>query len=68
LEPEAGGGYHWQKSPLLRMNDLRPAWVIYPEPGGGDVVWFGSTGGIVRYDRTIDKNYQLDYPALIRRV
>lgn len=67
LKPEAAGGYHWQKTPLLRMNDLRPVWVIYPDPGG-DVVWFGSTGGIVRYDMNIEKNYQLDYPALIRRV
>lgn len=67
LLPE-GDGYRWQKTPLLRMNDLRPVWAIYPEPGGGEVVWFGGIGGIVRYDMTIDKNYRRDYPALIRRV
>jgi PAS domain S-box-containing protein len=68
LLPGKENGYTWDQTPLLRMADFLPVWTIYPDDGRGDVVWFGGTGGVLRYDGNIPKNYQLDFPALLRRV
>jgi len=41
-------------------------WSIYPEDNG--VVWFGTTKGLIRYDTKVEKDYQTEYHALIRKV
>jgi signal transduction histidine kinase/DNA-binding response OmpR family regulator/ligand-binding sensor domain-containing protein len=73
-DPSGDGSYIFEKTPFLRISDLRAYW-IYPEddpvpPGreAGGIVWFGSDAGVIRYDPYIQKNYAADFPALIRRV
>jgi len=65
LRRQADGTYQADKSPVQRFADSA-AMNIYPEPDG--IVWFGLSDGLVRYDPSVRKNYQVDYPALIRRV
>ncbi len=59
------GSYIQEKTPFKQINDL-PNYFIYPEADGA--VWFGSEEALVRYNPRVQKNYALDYPALIRRV
>jgi signal transduction histidine kinase/ligand-binding sensor domain-containing protein len=65
LRRQTDGTYLADKSPVQRFADSA-AMNIYPEPDG--IVWFGLSDGLVRYDPSVAKNYQADYPALIRRV
>ncbi len=65
LRRQADGIYKADKSPVQRFADSA-AMNIYPEPDG--IVWFGLSDGLVRYDPSIAKNYEADYPTLIRRV
>lgn len=62
---QTDGGYHVDKTALLRFSDLSVS-KIYTEPGG--VVWFGRDDGLVRFDPSITKNYTEDYSALVRKV
>ncbi len=59
------GSYQLQKKAFMQISDL-PIYFIYPEKDS--VTWFGSEEVLVRYDPRIPKNYEQDYPALIRRV
>jgi signal transduction histidine kinase/ligand-binding sensor domain-containing protein len=59
------GDYSIQKRPFLEISHL-PNYFIYPDDDG--VVWFGSEEVLIRYDPEIKKDYNLDYPALIRSV
>jgi signal transduction histidine kinase len=59
------GSYRLQSKPFMQINDL-PVYYIYPEEDS--VTWFASEEVLVRYDPRIPKNYEQDYPALIRRV
>jgi len=34
----------------------------------GSVVWFGSNDGLIRFDKTVKKNYQKNFLTIIRRV
>ncbi len=65
LRRQADGTYRADKSPVQRFADSA-AMNIYPEPDG--IVWFGLSDGLVRYDPSIVRDYEADYPALIRRV
>jgi signal transduction histidine kinase/CheY-like chemotaxis protein/ligand-binding sensor domain-containing protein len=40
---------------------------IYPDPDG-NITWFASNDGLIRYDTTIKKDYDYDFSTLIRRV
>jgi signal transduction histidine kinase len=53
------------KMPFRKVSDL-PNYFIYPEDDG--IVWFGSEEMLVRYNPSIQKDYELDYQALIRKV
>ncbi|HVN57002.1 MAG TPA: SpoIIE family protein phosphatase [Bacteroidales bacterium] len=39
---------------------------IYPE--GNGISWIGTTEGLYRYDENSDKNYDLRYPCLVRKI
>jgi signal transduction histidine kinase/CheY-like chemotaxis protein len=60
------GSYSWHDQPFLRINDLGNTYLIFPEENG--TVWFGGSEGIARYSSYFQKEYNLDYPAQIRRV
>lgn len=64
LQPD--GGYRWEDTPFRQIYDLGEVFTIYPETDG--TVWFGGSEGLARYTPAISKNYDLDYPAVIRRV
>lgn len=61
-----GGTYTVYSEPFLRV-PLAQANVIYPEPGS-DITWFGGVDGLTRYDAASKKNYDRDFPVLIRSV
>jgi signal transduction histidine kinase/DNA-binding NarL/FixJ family response regulator len=54
------------KKPFLRI-PFAQVNVIYPEENG-NITWFGGTDGLVRYDATVKKNYQQNFPVFIRQV
>ncbi|MFQ5675938.1 MAG: histidine kinase dimerization/phospho-acceptor domain-containing protein, partial [bacterium] len=64
--PQPDGSYQWDDTPFLRMHDLGDVYFTYPEEDG--TVWFGGVEGIARYTPYIAKNYEQDYPTLIRKV
>ncbi len=61
----ASGSFALLRTPFLKIPKSEIN-AIYPEADG--VTWFGGDEGLVRYDANIQKNYAVDYPALIRRV
>ncbi len=63
---QSDGNYKWEDIPFLRINDLGNSYLVYPEKNG--VAWFGGSEGIARYSSFVKKNYNFDYPAIIRRV
>ncbi|MGH7601282.1 MAG: triple tyrosine motif-containing protein, partial [bacterium] len=63
--PQPDGSYRIEKAPFLPFADVAVA-AILPEDNG--IAWFGGTEGVIRYDSNLQKNYNTDYAALIRRV
>jgi len=63
--PQADGGYRIEKAPFLPFADVAVA-AILPEDNG--IVWFGGTEGVIRYDSNLQKDYNAEYVALVRRV
>lgn len=47
--------------PMIQVN------TIYPDPDGKNF-WFGSNDGLISYDKTFSKNYNLDIPTLIQGI
>ncbi|MCX6578732.1 MAG: hybrid sensor histidine kinase/response regulator transcription factor [Candidatus Aminicenantes bacterium] len=58
------GGFTINKSPFLRTPPAQVN-VIYPD---GNNVWFGGQDGLIRFDKTVKKNYRQDFATLIREV
>jgi signal transduction histidine kinase/DNA-binding NarL/FixJ family response regulator len=58
------GSYRLIKTPFLRLPKLQVN-AIFPD---GDAVWFAGNNGLTRFDKTIAKKVDMDYPALIRKV
>ena len=54
------------EKPFLRIPDIQVN-CIYPDPDGF-VTWFASDEGLIRYDSSVKKNYDHDFPTLIRKV
>jgi signal transduction histidine kinase len=65
LRREPDGTYRPDKTPVQRIATLGLT-KIYPDSDG--VVWFAHQEGIVRYDSKVKKDYNADFPVLIRRV
>ncbi len=65
LRHTASGTYTPNKMPFMRFSDFG-VYAIYPEEN--NVTWFGGPDGLIRYDSKIEKNYSLDFKALVRRV
>ena len=70
LMPRANARDSWNRKPFLRLANLGNISRIYPDPGSGNGIWFygPTTEGIIRLDTNIPEAFELDYPALIRRV
>lgn len=64
---QADGAYRLEETPLLPVAYLGDiVYNIYPEANG--ITWLGTSEGLFRYDPAIPMNYEVYYPALIRRV
>ncbi len=64
--PQPGGTYILKRKPFLRIPPAQLN-VIYLDPDG-DTVWFGGNDGLISYDKTVKKDYDLDFQTFIRRV
>ncbi|MCZ6820900.1 MAG: triple tyrosine motif-containing protein [Calditrichaeota bacterium] len=62
------GAYTWHTVPFRRMVDFGNVFAIYPDAEHEEVMWFGSSNGLMRFDSNIAKDYAISYPALVRRV
>jgi signal transduction histidine kinase/DNA-binding response OmpR family regulator len=60
------GTFVIDSKPFLRLPDDQVN-AIYPGPGD-NAAWFASHSGLIRYDTTIKKNYDLNFNAIIREV
>ncbi len=64
--PGSGGDYTIDSKPFRRLSTSQVN-AIYPDPDG-KIIWFGNFDGLIRYDTTIKKNYDIEFPAIIREV
>ncbi len=64
--PQSDGTYVLDKKPFFRI-PLAHVDTIYPEPDG-EIIWFASVDGLIRYDTKVKKNYDLAFQTLIRKV
>ncbi|MGD2091618.1 MAG: ATP-binding protein [Candidatus Aminicenantes bacterium] len=55
-----------KSEPFLRIPRTQVN-IIYIDPDGS-VVWFASHDGLIRFDKTVKKNYHRDFLTIIRRV
>jgi signal transduction histidine kinase/DNA-binding response OmpR family regulator len=61
-----GNAYVIHSKPLRRLT-LKQVNFIYPSPDG-DTVWFARHDGLIRFNPTIEKNCDLDFSILIRKI
>lgn len=66
--PQKDGSYLWDSKPFLRIADWGSVYCIYPDPLDKNIIWIGGPEGLMRYDQSIERDYDADFPALIRRV
>lgn len=67
--PDKNGGYTWNSRLFARASEAGATVNgIYPDPERPDVIWFGMNEGVVRYAHSVQKEYKMDFPALVRRV
>lgn len=62
---EAEGGYKEVTPPILRLDGISYQF-MYVE--GDGTAWINGAEGIIRYEPSIEKNYAVSYPALVRQV
>ncbi len=53
-------------TPFLRM-PVEQVNAIYPDPDG-QIIWFAAVNGLIAYDTRVKKDYESDFPALIREI
>jgi signal transduction histidine kinase/DNA-binding response OmpR family regulator len=64
--PRADGTYVLNPTPFLGLSGTQVN-AIYPDPRG-DIIWFTGHDRLIRYNTTVKRNYNYDFPALIRKV
>jgi signal transduction histidine kinase/DNA-binding response OmpR family regulator len=62
--PGPGDVFTVNGTPFLTFPDTQVN-AIYPE---GDIVWFAGSGCLIRFDKTVRKDYRRGYETLLRRV
>ena len=65
-KPGPNGTFAINSEPSLRIPRTQVN-TIYIDPDGS-VVWFGSHDGLIRFDKTVKKDYCHDFSTIIRRV
>jgi signal transduction histidine kinase/DNA-binding response OmpR family regulator/ligand-binding sensor domain-containing protein len=64
--PGKNGAMVIHSKPFLRI-PIDQVNALYPDPDG-DNIWFAANSGLVRFDKTVKKEYTRDFSTLIRRV
>jgi signal transduction histidine kinase/CheY-like chemotaxis protein/ligand-binding sensor domain-containing protein len=64
--PGGNGTFKLNETPFLRIPKARIN-SIYPDPDG-DIIWFASDDGLIRYHTKFEKNYHINFQSLIRQV
>ncbi|MCP5051951.1 MAG: response regulator, partial [bacterium] len=62
----SNGAFQLEKAPFLRITPAKVN-AIYPDPDG-NIVWFGGTDGLIRFDKRVIKDYDAGFKTLIRKV
>ena len=67
LIPNEQGSYNYQP---VYINFLKDGFYnnFYPDPIQPDIVWFGGTEKLLRYDFSVELSSETNFPALIRKV
>jgi len=66
--PQPDGTFVINSKPFLRFPHAQVN-AIYPDPlNEGAIIWFATNEGLIRYDKTLIKNYHQEFQALIRKV
>ena len=63
--PSQDGNYALDTTSLLPIADPIVNF-IYPEKNG--IIWFGTTDGLIRFDENHEKNYDVPFKTLVRKV
>ena len=66
--PMVNQSYQWITQPFLRIQDATAIISIYPESHSGKETAWTTSEILYRYDPQISQKYDIDYPALIRKV
>ena len=64
--PDSGNSFTIRVEPFLRM-PINQVNAFYPDPDG-KITWFATVEGLIRYDRTVEKNYSQYFQTLVREV
>jgi signal transduction histidine kinase/AraC-like DNA-binding protein len=64
--PGANNTFTINAKPFLRLPRTQVN-AIYPDPGG-NITWFAAHDGLIRFDKTVKKDYYHDFPTIIRKV
>ncbi len=64
--PHPGGTFSLNTTPFLRI-PLAQVNTIYPDPMA-EAVWFAGNEGLIRFDKTVKKEYRQEFQTLIREV
>ena len=68
LIQQKDGTNTWHTLPFRRLVDFGIIYPVYPDPVYKNILWMGSQDGLIRFDANVDKDYTVDFPALVRRV
>jgi len=63
--PEKNGGVRKITVPFMPVSDFI-VWTLFPEADG--TTWFGGPDGLIRYDPSVQTDYDAPFSTLIRRV
>ncbi|MEJ2544948.1 MAG: response regulator, partial [Calditrichaceae bacterium] len=59
--------YELNIKPFLPLKNLS-FYCVYPDPQNRNAIWFGGPDGLYRFDINVSKQYDINFPCLIRRV
>ncbi len=65
--PQPDGGFKIMKNSLLRLPQDQVNF-IYLDPVEEHITWFAANESLIRYDKTVKKNYHQDFLTFIRKV
>ena len=68
LTPGKDGKFVSETKPYEKLKELGTIFSIYPDPKDKNIIWFGGTNGVIRYDTAIEDEISHNIPAMISGV